>query len=490
MSQNKEQSFYTPHLEWEYSEFPIKINNLEFEKMNWGFDDYTFIEILRTNDFKFKAIIKGYVFGFQNLNQNNFIGKGNIIEGQQIRGKDLDGNIIILKDCHLEDYKTDSINYMYVEGKIHIESLTICQKTLNKSSNFQRLEWFACSEIPFHLHLWNTTRRNSEFENKKIRIGIDEYNDSLQNLIGGSNTKDYTLIDANGNKFIFSLVPEKVLPEKIGGICIEIRENHQAFHENLLHGIKEFISFLMGIQLKHVGYSIIQNQELIEASLFTCNISVSKEAMPPIQFNTKYDWGDFSKLANQYLSEYLNNKNKLALDSALSKYWISKEVPIGANLPILTSALEIIIHNYLKDKEDKQLVYVSKEEYLHLIQNELAIIAEKLDHLPANDKNIILNKIKGAYLKGPNEKQRIFFDEIGLDIGKVEKQAIILRNIMTHSSRDYSDIENAYDDLVLSRGYEVLFHRVFLKLLGYTDYYIDYTLQNCPSKHIHKKAGE
>lgn len=490
MSQSKEQSSYTPHLEWEYSEFPIKINKLEFEKMNWGFDESACIEILRTDDLKFKVIIKGYVSGFHKLDENQFIGKGNIIIGQQIRGKDLDGNTVILEDCFLGEFKTDSINYMYVEGEIHLDSLAVYKKTLQENSTFERLEWFVCSEIPSHLHLWNTTRRNPEFEIKKIRIGIDKYEDSLQNLLGGSNTKDYTCIEANGIKFIFSLVPKSILSKSIRGICIEIRENHEAFGENLLGGIKEFLSFLMGVQLKHIGYSIIQNQELIEASLLTCNISASKKAMPPIQFNTKYDWGDFSKLANQFLPQYLEKKEVCALDDALSKFWIYKETPIGANLPILAGALEVIIHNYLKGIDSNLLEYMSKDEYMGIIKDGLEDIKTKLNYLPPKDKDIILSKITGAYRKGPNEKMRLFFEKLGLETGKIEDQAIKLRNIMTHSSRDYSDIENAYDDLVLSRAYEVLFHRIFLKLLGYTDYYIDYTMQKIPSKPIHKKAGE
>ena len=113
-----------------------------------------------------------------------------------------------------------------------------------------------------------------------------------------------------------------------------------------------------------------------------------------------------------------------------------------------------------------------------------------MDYLPSKERQIIINKISGAYQKGPNEKMRIIFDKLGLETGKVEDQAIRLRNSMVHGSRDYSDIENAYDDLVLSRAYEILFHRIMLTLIGYTDYYIDYSMQGCPSKPVRMKAGE
>ena len=82
-----------------------------------------------------------------------------------------------------------------------------------------------------------------------------------------------------------------------------------------------------------------------------------------------------------------------------------------------------------------------------------------------------------------------FFKLIEIDIGKEEKAAIQLRNKMTHSARDYSQDEKAYDDLILTRVYEVLFNRIILKLLGYDAYYTDYSLQKSPLKHISKSAG-
>jgi len=53
-----------------------------------------------------------------------------------------------------------------------------------------------------------------------------------------------------------------------------------------------------------------------------------------------------------------------------------------------------------------------------------------------------------------------------------------------------TDINTAYDDLILTRVYEVLFNRVILKLLGYDGYYIDYNAVKCPLKHSDKKSGD
>lgn len=482
---------YSTWLEWEFSDFPLIINELEFENNNWNFDKSSFIEISRGNDFTFRTVIKGYVSNFKNLDgKNDFIGKGNIIEDQKIKGKGLNGEEIVLKGCLNGEMKTDSANLKFVEAGLYIESLSINKTRKKQKDGNIRLEWFVCRDIPSHAHLWGHTRRNPEFDNKKIRIGIDEYDDTPQNMIGGSSSSDYSFIDLKNIKFILAKVPKSLLPEGYEGICIESRENYPPLSDEILNGIIEFLSFLLGNKLIHTGNSLINNQELIEANLFSCNISKSGTAMPPIQLNFKYEWGDITKLLIRYLPEYLDKRTKIGLKDALSRYWISKETPIGANLPVLASALEIINHNFIKDIDQELLEYLPKAEYQGLIKEELDSIKIKLDYLPAKEKQIIINKISGAYQKGSNEKMRILFDKLGLETGKVEDQAIRLRNSMVHGSRDYSDIEDAYDDLILSRAYEILFHRIMLILIGYTDYYIDYSMQGCPSKPVRMKAGE
>jgi hypothetical protein len=106
------------------------------------------------------------------------------------------------------------------------------------------------------------------------------------------------------------------------------------------------------------------------------------------------------------------------------------------------------------------------------------------------DGNKIMKKILGAFRKGSAEKMEYFYSSIELSIGKKEKSAIALRNKMTHSYRDYSNEETAHQDVVYTRIYEMLFNRTILKLLGYNEYYIDYSLQNCPLKHINIPAHE
>ena len=210
--------------------------------------------------------------------------------------------------------------------------------------------------------------------------------------------------------------------------------------------------------------------------------------MPPIRFNLKYQWGDLSWLLNQFLPRYLELRKAICLDEALCRYWIARSIPLGSNLPVLSSALEIMAENYLKTTGNYKKEYLPEENYLQLIETELNELMTKLSSV--QDGDIILKKISTAFRKGPSEKTNHFLNTVGIKVGKSEKKAIALRNKMAHSSRDYSQEKNTYEDIVCTRVYEGLFRRIILKLLGYNGYYIDYSVKGTPLKHIDLCAGE
>ena len=478
---------YTPELEWEYSDFPVKIINLEFETTNWGFGKSATITIYKDRNRELKGEIEGFVSDFKKNQEESYVGKGNIITGQIINGIDDKGNIIKINECFFINFQSNSYQKSsegyYTKGTIIFDSLNI--KFSTQQPNI-RYDWFICHDIPAHFN--ETTTRQIKLSPPKVRIGIDDYNDSIENLIGSSSSRDYCQINLSDLTFIISEVPTEFLNEKTEGLCFEFRENIYSLDQDFISGIKWFVSFLLGNELHYIGNSFIHGEKLVECNILSHNKSIQESTMPPIKFNFKYEWGNFSFLVNQYLPKYLDLKESLSLDAALSKYWISRSLPIGTNLPVLASIIETIAGKYLNKNNINQFEYLSKDNYLRLIENEIESIGKKLKSMEGGQ--IILNKILGAFRKGPNEKMNVFFNEIGLSIGKLERKALNLRNKMAHSSKDYSCEKDAFNDLILSRAYEILFNRVLLKLIGYEGYYIDYSVKGCPLKHIDKTVGE
>lgn len=471
------------YLEWEYSEFPIKINELTFENSNWGFSKDSIIEIWRNENFKLEGKIYGVVKDFKKIDNIHFVDKGNIVKGQAIKGLDSFGNTIQLEDCFLGNFQTSSINKSkdgyFTEGEVQLDSIKIrFTETTKRTKNIVRYDWFLCNKISAHF-VQRTFRKANQ---KRIRVGLDNYDDSIENLIGSSSSKDYEIISIPNLKFIIAKVPENILDNHYG-LCFEFREKAKEVSDDLITGISSLVSFILGDEIKHIGHTLASENLLIESTLENINSKKTFQSMPPIKFNNKYDWGNFSWILNRLLPNYLELRYKYQIEAALSRYWISRQTPLGANLPLLASSLEIIAENYLKTISPKyQNEYLTQKEYLSLIKTELSEIQNKLSSIEGSD--IIINKITNAFRKGVNEKMNYFLKFLEIQIGKSEKEAIALRNKMVHSSRDYSDKKKIHDDLIYSRVYEVLFNRVILKLLNYKGYYIDYSIKGCPSKKI------
>lgn len=482
--------YYTPHLEWELSDFPIKVNQLKFKETNWGFTEDAFIEIWRDDQFLLHGKICGVVTDFKKTNEIHFVNKGNIVKGQVITGNDTSGNIVELQECYLVITHTNSFQRSeegyFTEGELKLNLIKIhSSKQPEQNEKITRFDWFLCNKIDAHF-LEITFRKISQ---KKVRVGIDEYDESIENFIGSSSSKDYVVVKLPYIEFIVAKVPEALLPNSLYGLCFEFRDNLDKVNDDLISGLSYFISFLFGSEVQRIGYSFVNNETLIESYLQTVNNRNQRTSMPPIKFNLKYEWGNISWLLNQLLPKYLELRKQLSLDEALSRYWIARSIPVGSNLPVLASALEMIVELYLKiNSSQSQNEYLVQDEYSVLLEPEINELKSKLSSVVGGD--IILNKILGAFRKGPNEKMKSFLCLINIEIGESEKKAIALRNKMAHASRDYSDEKRAYEDFTFTRIYEVLFHRIILKLVGYNGYYIDYSIKGCPLKHINKSAGE
>lgn len=487
----KSKEYYIPHQEWEFSNFPIKIDQLKFEKTNWGFIEETVaIEVWRDEHFQLCGKISGIVEDFKKMDDIHFVNKGNIVKGQKIIGFDSLGNVIELKETYITTFHTNSLQRTksgcLTEGELMIDFLQVCfLDSSEQKKKFTRLDWFVCNKID--AYFWEVTFRKAN--QKKVRVGLDKYDDTIENYVGSSSSKDYTTVKLPDIEFVIAKVPKELLPNQSYGLCIEFRDNLEKVSDELIQGITYFISFLLGSKINHIGYSVVDDENLIEANLNNIGKRKNTYSMPPIRFNNKYEWGDVSWLLNQFLYKYLELRNQLPVDDALSRYWIARNTPIGANLPILASALEMIAESYSKINPTQfENEYLKQNEYLFLIEPEISKLKLKLSSLAGGD--VILNKILGAFRKGPNEKMKAFFSAIDIEIGKAEKEALVLRNKMAHAARDYSDEKRVFEDLVFTRTYEVLFHRIILKLLGYNEYYIDYSLNGCPLKHIDMSAGE
>jgi hypothetical protein len=481
--------FCVPHLEWETVPFPLIIGDIRCDATDNGQFAAAQITLLRDENWELKATISGYTRSTQFYTTDRFTGNGNIITGELITGITDNGCQVILTDCifsgiRIKSWETSADGY-YFQSIISFDEVQI--DFPNPSAEMTRqtfLYWYLCDGIDVHLD--RSTYRNLQHPLKKIRVGYQLTDEDQLDLIGSSRSKDYAILRTDELSCLIAQVPEELIPTGQNGVCIEYdTQTGQGLDRETIKELEYFIGFLLGNPLFGIGHSLIKNGQLCSAFLESPNF-IPMSAMPPIHFNRQHDWGNFELLINKFWPAYHELQNLLKLNNAISRYWVARELPLGTNLPIFSGAMELLADNYLTSTGQDKLEYLPQDEYLLLIES-VGHLKQNLGKVKGGD--IIWSKIAGAYRKGPNEKMTHFFGLLGLDTGIAEKKAIRLRNKMAHGCRDYAKIEAAHEDLVLTRTYQVLFHRVLLKLLGYEDYYIDYSRQGSPSKPIARAAG-
>jgi hypothetical protein len=183
----------------------------------------------------------------------------------------------------------------------------------------------------------------------------------------------------------------------------------------------------------------------------------------------------------ELVPRYLELNGAFDFDNVLWGYWLFEETPLGANIPVLATSVEMLKRAWYKSTRSKSRgVYMPKKEFDELLGEELRAIEEKLRGVEYGDR--ISRRIRNSFNLGANESMEFFLEELGLPIGPVERSAIKARNPMAHGSEDLLDESRHQDTINDTLSYRTLFNRIVLKLLGYDGSYIDYSAEEWPER--------
>lgn len=117
-------------------------------------------------------------------------------------------------------------------------------------------------------------------------------------------------------------------------------------------------------------------------------------------------------------------------------------------------------------------------------ENSNSLEAQEIEEL----KKPIMNSICYSNGMSISKQYLAFFKEIGLESGLVEEKAIKARHAMAHGNK--MDIKEFEKMERCTRAYQTLFHRVFLKVLGYEGRHIDRSVIGFPEKNINLSLGK
>ena len=483
---------YLPHLEWECLYREHRIENPKIPKPLPGTP--RILKIRRSDQYFLEATISGLLGKSDILDEQ--APSGGFVRPFEIKGTD-QNETYELTGCfiggtHCESSFSEILTPVHeFQADLHVQMVRRT-RDLSESPTLWLTEWYLNGVHSKQFLTRSTTRqRTSKYLRER-----EVYNEPEERFEGGSGhsiSSDYAYIRCPDFGFIVHEVPEDLGPTWSKSIGIEYREEFSRIPDpSEREAVSEIVGFIMGKHLLNVGYSAFDESgtplDLCAVQPWGDNVIslCQAPALPPIRFPVYTN--QFETVLQDLVPKYLEARKTLNLDEALLRYWIGSTLPVGTNIPIIANGIEILANAWFKSERSRSKgTYLPKEEFYALVEEELANIASKLGN--NSYKNRLLGKMRNANNWGSGEKMELFLQELELHIGTLERKAIKARNKMIHSRVTASGQEQIKDLVRLSFAYRTLFHRVMLKLLGYSGKYIDYATEGLPERTVEEAVG-
>jgi hypothetical protein len=350
------------------------------------------------------------------------------------------------------------------------------------------IDWYLNGPRDHVFHRSSDRRVVKNFSRERL-VSNDEKIDSIEmELESGNVGADFLRIQAPDFQFLITKVPEEIGPSWSSNIGIEYRKEWGHIpNEEERESIEELCSFVFGRQLLSIGYSAFDQKEYRVESYSRDPWGKGAKRFcvepdyPPVRIDI-FPTNHAEKVIGQLLPKYCEMRIPLFLREAFWYIWISRQMPVGTNLPMLAAAIESIMNGWFMTKSKSHGFYLEKKAFVDLISEETKNIRKKLEEaLKTEDAKAqkIVERILQANEFGIMERYRIFFEEIGILISKNEWQAINERHEFIHGRTRF---DNADWKLILDHvnTYETLLNKVILKILVYSGTYIDRALLGWP----------
>jgi len=481
------ENFVLPYLEWEILREPVAIykvaDRTELPKGQKR------IMINRDEDYNLKATLHFKDPEFDRHFQRLSDVAGSFPETFDIQGSHSDLIHYTLESCLIGGITI----HLVQEGPEILDTANLYFQGLRKryktgKEDTHLMEWFLNGPQDSVFHRSTKRKLSKSFFRRRLASKEDKIDSIEVSRDSSSIRSDFLRIKACDMQFLIVKVPKGIGPEWSSNIGIEYRKAWGRIPDrDERKKIEELCSFVFGRQLLSVGYTAYdQNENMVEAYAHNpwgneAKSLCSKYDAPPVRIDNPIR-GKAEDVIVQLLPKYYERQETLFLKEALWHYWISRNVPVGTNLSIISAAVETIINRWYRFKESKSGgVYMQKSKFETLLKEEIDGIKRKLASEPEGEK--IVAKILRAYDFGITERFRIFFEEIKLSIDEQEWKAIKERHKFAHGhiefgKTDWNRVIQHYNT------FETLLHKILLKLLGYSGTYIDRSVSGWKDKEI------
>lgn len=398
----------------------------------------------------------------------------------KIRGK-YSSEGYVLKNCHLFEQITS------VENSHGIFTLKLTVTSILFDSGVDGevtwiKEWYLNGPHNHRIFHRTTTFEKKEIYNKQLDNSVPELQTAnpfeIETNHVSSTRRNYMFCKLNDDEnIIISLVPDEMKPAWSDNICLQYSSKKHMDDINLRRDIENIISFIFRRKLIKIAesyYDINGNKiketmidPFINNNLDIKNICESSDNFPiPI-----YDYSRDSSesIMTNMINSFISKKETLDFTSMFINYWSSTFLPSESRIILLAASLESLMNKWFDSINSKRsTVIIEKSKYKQLIKDIRPVFLETFE-----GHTQIINNFNQLNRLSINKSIELFFEEINLDMGDIEKNALYSRNDPVHGN----DIDHdTFSDLMIYvEIYRIILNRVILKLLDYNG---DYILNN------------
>jgi len=299
------------------------------------------------------------------------------------------------------------------------------------------------------------------------------------------------ILELNKKRFIFGMVDEEYTTKDYKGVFLRFEQGNIPT-EGEIKTIKNFFSFVYGAIMIPIGcikfgdkFSI---QEQIHQASYSGNVKRIMDLCPmpaiPVDYEylrkEKINFEQSEKRISNLLHDFARNEKAFILKKVVSYLSCARLSFLDVMMQPLATAIDLMQQVWFKSKKTKSGgKYLKDEQYTEILKKYLGSIENDL--ADCLEKSIILNKINKANDYTLSDREKKFYDEIGLKIGNVENEIAKGRNIAMHGIVGKHDYDRLF---ALAYGAYALLNRIVLKLLDYKGDYVDYSSMGFPSRHI------
>jgi hypothetical protein len=393
----------------------------------------------------------------------------------------------------------------------HVRSVLSIREVTARSTwagNTTRLtDWFLNGPTT-HFLFPGYTKRKLKVQRSRSRTGIRSGTDRSNLGERSEHRHDYVLVRARGMSYMVHSVPSDAGPEWTQGLGIEYRAEWGGIPDHATRdAIAYLVGFVVGRRLLRIGHSEFDenNRPTLRSAVPPNTIHAETMSrmvdLPPVQLVRESDMrirSDLGTVLRQLTPTFLDKVDQYNLRGALFRYATALDLPLGADLPLLQSAIEMISKGWRQEMKVRGSVepgfYMSITDFNASFGEELQAVRRKLAardvkmHLTRREYGERLaRKMSRSYEMTGNELMDSFFQGIGITVGTPEREAMRARNVSIHGydlSAPDTEKWRAY-----SRAYFTLANRVILRVLGFRGQYVDYTSSHWSPRKLREPAS-